>query len=530
MDRMILFLVGTSSAWILAAQPVLAAQGWSAVATYRVHPVLVGRPDCEVAQLVITAEPASSAVLQSISVSLEGTTDLADLESIRIWDTGSKTELKPTRLFGEPASAAAALRFTGERPLEPGPNVFSITCRLSDSARLDHRVRVACTAVETSAGRQTPRPEGTGVSRRIGVALRQAGQDGVHTYRIPALGTTAQGTLLAVYDIRRRGSRDLQADIDVGLSRSTDGGQTWEPMRVIMDLGEYGGLPEAENGVGDPGLVIDQQTGEIFVFALWVHGKPGTHQWRGNGSEPGYEIGKTGQFMLVRSIDDGKTWSPLENLTRQVKQPSWILLAPSPQQGIQLADGTLVMPVQGRDDDGPFAALMLSRDHGRSWSVSPRAYSGGNECQAAQLGDGSILLNIRNGDRKRRAVVITADQGETWRPHATHERDLIEPTCNGSLVRWVDRRPGGADPLLLFANPRSEKLRVDYTIQASLDDGQTWPAEHRLLLDEGRGFGYPSLSPVDDEHLGIVYEGSQAHLVFERIAREELLAGPARPE
>ena len=37
------------------------------------------------------------------------------------------------------------------------------------------------------------------------------------------------------------------------------------------------------------------------------------------------------------------------------------------------------------------------------------------------------------------------------------------------------------------------------------------------------GAGYPSLSRVDDEHLGIVYEGSQAHMVFERISLDELL-------
>ena len=43
-------------------------------------------------------------------------------------------------------------------------------------------------------------------------------------------------------------SRDLQEDIDIGLSRSTDCGQTWEPVKVIMDMGEYGSLPQALNG------------------------------------------------------------------------------------------------------------------------------------------------------------------------------------------------------------------------------------------------------------------------------------------
>ncbi|MEZ6034611.1 MAG: sialidase family protein [Planctomycetaceae bacterium] len=36
--------------------------------------------------------------------------------------------------------------------------------------------------------------------------------------------------------MRRRMGRDLQEDIDIGLSRGTDGGKTWEPVRVIMDM------------------------------------------------------------------------------------------------------------------------------------------------------------------------------------------------------------------------------------------------------------------------------------------------------
>ena len=75
----------------------------------------------------------------------------------------------------------------------------------------------------------------------------------MHTSRIPALTRSAEGTLLCAYDLRRAGGGpDLQEDIDIGLSRSLDGGRTWEPPRVIMDMGEYGGLPQSQNGCSDP--------------------------------------------------------------------------------------------------------------------------------------------------------------------------------------------------------------------------------------------------------------------------------------
>ena len=251
--------------------------------------------------------------------------------------------------------------------------------------------------------------------RRIGIALRKHNDDGVHTYRIPSLATTPKGTLLSVYDMRRRMSRDLQEDIDIGLSRSTDGGRTWEPVRVIMDMGEYGKLPQEQNGVSDPGIIVDQKTGEIFVFAVWMWGKPGKHQWNEDGSEPGFEIGKSAQLMMVRSKDDGLTWTKPENLTRKLKKAAWWLLAPAPQQGINLADGTLVLPAQGRDEKGvPFATIMFSRDHGATWVVGTPAFSGGNECQAVELSDGSIMLNMRNDHERYRAVYVTKDLGKSW--------------------------------------------------------------------------------------------------------------------
>ena len=44
--------------------------------------------------------------------------------------------------------------------------------------------------------------------------------------------------------MRPRASPDIQEDIDIRLSRSTDGGCAWEPPRVILDTGTWGGLPE----------------------------------------------------------------------------------------------------------------------------------------------------------------------------------------------------------------------------------------------------------------------------------------------
>ena len=513
-----------------------AIPGVSASMTRPVSPVLIRNAHGPLLRVIVEvgkvedsdAFARNDVRLTALSFRLDGTDDLGDLDSLTLFSTGDKDEFSPATAVGEPVQPTAAFTFRVTQPLGAGKNVYWLSVRLKAAPDLAHHVAAVCTAVETTAGKLTPRNGSPGSRQRIGVALRQHQNDGVHTYRIPALATTPTGTLLCVYDMRRRApGHDLQDDIDVGLSRSTNGGKTWERARVIIDMGEYGGLPQEQNGCGDPGLMVDQKTGEIFCFAVWMNGRPGKHQWKGNGSAPGHEIGKSAQFLMVRSLDDGRTWSKPENLTHPLKKAGWWLLAPSPQPGINLADGSLVMPVQGRDEkDAEFSTLMASRDHGATWTVGTPIHSvKSSECQAVQLGDGSLMLNMRNEEKNEffRAVFVTHDLGQTWQPHATNRNTLIEPKCNGSLLRVDYTEAGATKHVLLFANPHSQQSRTHQTIQVSFDDGRTWPEEHHLLLDEGLGKGYPSLTRIDDRQVGIVYEGSQSQLVFQIFALDELL-------
>ena len=116
--------------------------------------------------------------------------------------------------------------------------------------------KVKLTTNETKITLNNAKKEG----QRFAIALRQRKQDGIECYRIPGLVTTNKGTLIAVYDNRYNNCKDLQEDIDVGMSRSTDGGQTWEPMKKVIDMGEWGGKPNRLNGVGDPAVLVDEQT------------------------------------------------------------------------------------------------------------------------------------------------------------------------------------------------------------------------------------------------------------------------------
>lgn len=357
------------------------------------------------------------------------------------------------------------------------------------------------------------------------VIIHRQGEANCHTFRIPGIVRTNNGTLLAVYDMRYTSRRDLQGHMDIGLSRSTDGGKTWEDPRPIMDMGKLGGLGEDQNGCSDANILVDRKTGEIIVSAMWTHGKPGTHQWKGKGSEPGHDITESSQFMIVRSSDDGVTWSSPENWTKRLKNPKWHLFAPAPGNGITMADGTLVMPTQGRDERGlPFSNLMWSSDSGKSWTLSSHARTDTTECAVAELSDGSLMLNMRDNrnrkdksDTNGRAVSVTQNKGRTWTKHSSDHGSLPEPVCMASLIghTLADGRRA-----LFFSNPNSKTKRENMTVRISLDDGKTWPVDRQIVLDQ-KGGAYSSLVIIDDKTLGILYESSVADLVFQTIALSE---------
>ena len=463
-----------------------------------VRPVLLGKAWSPLIELEVEVRGNQNMPrLQGLSFELKGVApELVAALSVR---TGAD--------FRGSEPVADTLTFEGARPLKEGINRFWLALRPSEAAGLDsdYDARVTEVLIDGSVVRpEDPDPAGR---LRVGVALRDAGDGGVHTYRIPALVRTPKGTLIATYDLRYEAGRDLPGHIDVGFQRSTDGGRSWSPMGVCLDMGE----PHDQNGVGDPCSLVDPETGRVFVFALWSQGN---RAW--NGSGPGLSPEETGQVVLTTSDDDGLTWSPPRNLTRELKDPEWRLFLQSPGDGMAMADGTLVCPAQYRDAEGlPWSTVIVSRDHGETWTTGTGARPNTTESRVVEVTPGVLMLNMRDNRGGSRAVTISRDLGRTWEEHASSRGALPEPVCNAGMARGTGGR-------LWFMNPAVDKApRRHMTLKASDDGGLTWP--HRKLLFEPTCAGYPSIVFMG-EHIGALYEGGAAsHLIFERVSIGEVL-------
>ena len=100
---------------------------------------------------------------------------------------------------------------------------------------------------------------------------------------------------------------------------------------------------------------------------------------------------------------------------------------------------------------------------------------------------------------------------------------MVEPVCMASLLYVAAEDNVTGKPILLFSNPDSPKNRHRMTIKASLDNGLTWLPENRLMLDEGGSWGYSCLTMIDRETVGILYESSTAHILFQAVKLEDIL-------
>ncbi len=515
-------LTASEDAGIVAIRQSLPMSIESVAAAQWVGPALIRKETNPVLKIQVnTAGALDPMQVASVTIGTDGTTDLNDIELVRFFFTGGRGDFSPEQEFGSAQRPSSRITFSGQRTLTEGVNNFWVSYKLKDTADLLHRVNAACLEIAfvgQDGGRKIVRDVVSPPAiKRIGYSIRDAGDDGVPAYRIPGLVATNQNTLIAVYDIRRHGMADLPGDIDIGMSRSTDGGQSWEPMKVIMDMG----VPHNRNGVGDPSILVDRSDNTLWVAALWSKGSRG---WAGSG--PGMTPDETGQLMLVKSTDDGKTWSSPINITPQIKDSRWRLLLQGPGNGITMRNGTLVFPAQFKDENNvPHSTLIYSGDHGRTWAIGTGAKSKTTEAQIVELNNGLLMLNMRDDRGGSRSVYTTADMGKTWQEHPTSRSALPESVCMASFIRFSSVKDGDPRDILLFSNPAVTGGRQNITIKASMDEGMTWPERYYKRIHEPGSAGYSCLTKIDNNTVGILYEGgTTALLVFEKFRIDEIVA------
>lgn len=365
--------------------------------------------------------------------------------------------------------------------------------------------------------------------------LAVRGRGGYRQYRIPALAVTVRGTVLAAYD-GRPNLDDLPSPIDLLVRRSTDNGLTWSGQEVVRS-----GI--GLEGFGDPSLLVDADTGRVFLF-------------HAAGTRAGFFESTTGSAPddddvqhcdLSWSDDDGETWqhrrltAELKGSTPAGQRITGLFAAAG--QGVQVHTG----PFRGRlvqqfvllCDGAIMAASAYSDDHGDSWRLGEFIGAGThgadpNENKVAALDDGRLLLHSRA--TPHRLAARSSDGGQSWSALLPVE-DLPDPSDNGSLGRFDGlpyvtgcARPA-TDRWLLATNNRDTALRRNTVLSLSTDNGSTWRAG--LVLCAGSS-AYSTATRLPDGNIGVLYERQgYREIVFASIPAAQLtdqLTAPQLPE
>lgn len=314
--------------------------------------------------------------------------------------------------------------------------------------------------------------------------------DGYRNYRIPSIVKSNQGTLLAFCE--GRSSLWDHAENDIVLKRSFDNGSTWQNLQVVAS--------DSSNALNNPQAVVRSDGRIILLFQRYAEG------YGEKLAMPGLDGNRICKTFITFSDDDGKTWAAPADITSQVKRPEATSLATGPGIGIELKKGKhkgrLVMPVNQGPWKNWYVYAVYSNDGGSTWQkgeLAPykkKVRGWANEVQMVELSDGRLMLNARSetGNRKRK-IAYSDDGGQTWSA-IEDEKQLLEPECQGSLIRYDENT-------VLFCNPRHRTRRRRGTIYASLDDGKTWPHRRTIYKD---GFAYSSMVALGNGEIGVFFE------------------------
>lgn len=371
---------------------------------------------------------------------------------------------------------------------------------------------------------ETTEDTGLQVSR-----LYEADTGGYAHYRVPAIAVSPAGTVMVVVEARVSSSGDWGPQ-DILLRRSSDGGETWDEPRKIVELSEEQPQNEAAiaQGLAEPGVItynnivpiVDHEEGVVHFLFCSAYARA----------------------YYMRTSDDGETFSEPVEITDTFErfrgEYDWKVIATGPGHGIKHSSGRLIVPVWLSDGTGGHAhrpsivSTIYSDDGGSTWErgdvvVRHPELKNPSETLAAELSNGTVMLNIRNESPEHRRAITRGPDGASGWSEIRFDDALVEPICMGSLLRVGES--------LLFANPDSTEprnpanpdgswKRQNLSVRISEDDGKTWTAKR--VIEPGVS-GYSDLAADRDGNVYCVYEDGTptdrgTHVQYLSVARFDL--------
>lgn len=319
-------------------------------------------------------------------------------------------------------------------------------------------------------------------------------------YRIPAVIVTKKNTIIAAFDNRKTSNNDIGFSasdlIEPTVRRSTDGGKTWS------DNIRVGKVPDSQiNSHGDP-VLFETKEGNLVMLAA-------------SGGAFAWQTEKKSRITVSMSTDDGLTWSDWKEVQGTIFDSGSKLYTAGYKKGFAasgrgttLSDGTLVCTLLVTGEDGRSqkgAATYYSKDGGTTWNVGGIVQYPSNAFDEPKIiaelvsGEhkGKLLMTARPNEFGKERFWAVADGVEGNWTQVSYATGLIDGRANAEGVRYTLASEGHAKDRLLFLNCNSANERTQLTLHMSEDEGKTWNAISKKVIQPGRSC-YSSIDVLGD--------------------------------
>lgn len=337
---------------------------------------------------------------------------------------------------------------------------------------------------------------------------------GVNAYRIPALYTLADGSVLAVADMRYDHGSDSPNNIDIAVAKSKDGYTDWN-YQVVNYFGDYAdGQTGKDSASFIDSAIVQSSTGRVFLISDafpsgggYPTAKTGTgfdskgHLLLTTGSTSdkldsfGYYVGEfSGDMATVYTKADVATDYSVDREYNLYKNGAALYMNQKGSQGVQVQQNVFYTESELCCYMTTYLWMRYSDDNGETWSSPVILSSQVKSSNESFLGIGpgrGISVSLADGTERiifavydnvgglianqseNVSTIYTDDNGKTWhRGNETECRFVVGKTSESQIVDL------GNGTLRMFA--RNNYNYVSYA--DSTDYGVTWS---KFRSDEG---------------------------------------------
>ncbi|OHT08340.1 hypothetical protein TRFO_04973 [Tritrichomonas foetus] len=315
-------------------------------------------------------------------------------------------------------------------------------------------------------------------------------------FRIPAICTANDGSLITATDARWINKNDLPARISVMIRRSPDNGRSWSDPVIISG-------PIKDTGHGDASIMTDRKTGVVICVYN------GDNGWAASTAENPQHI------YMSRSYDNGVTWEEMVDITHFLysklctqcneDRQTWAGMFATSGTICQLRDGRIMVAGNVRCHGQSRNYAIYTDDLGETWDMGlEHADAGADEAKFVERNDGIVIISVRQGGNRK--FVFSPDRGDHWE-NETQMPDIWDSPCNGEILRYTSTIDGyDKDRMIHTVTYVKNFPRRNVSMLLSYDEGKTWPIKKQLNLDADQLGSYSSITIGKDGLIHVYYE------------------------